>query len=73
MENKGKTWSRGTNSYLPFGVNVNFNLTLLLEKSLHFEIYNPQKSSKGLVLEPWSGGSSSIPHGDRPKINKSNK
>ena len=22
MENKGKTWSRGTNSRLPFGVNV---------------------------------------------------
>ena len=27
MENKGKTWSRGTNSRLPFGVNVNLNLS----------------------------------------------
>ena len=26
-ENKGKTWSRGTNSRLPFGVNVNLNLS----------------------------------------------
>ena len=27
MENKVKTWSRGTNSRLPFGINVNFNLS----------------------------------------------
>ena len=27
MENKGETWSRGTNSRLPFGVNVNLNLS----------------------------------------------
>ena len=27
MENKGKTWSRGTNSCLPFGVNVDLNLS----------------------------------------------
>ena len=27
MENKGKTWSRGTNSRLPFGVNINLNLS----------------------------------------------
>ena len=27
MENKGKTWSRGTNSRPPFGVNVNLNLS----------------------------------------------
>ena len=27
MKNKGKTWSRGTNSHLPFGVNVNVNLS----------------------------------------------
>ena len=24
---KGKTWPRGTNSHLPFGVNVNLNLS----------------------------------------------
>ena len=29
MENKGKTWSRGTNSRLPFGVNVNLNLSIV--------------------------------------------
>ena len=27
MENKGKTWSRGTNSRLPFSVNVILNLS----------------------------------------------
>ena len=27
-ENKRKTWSRGTNSRLPFGVNVNLNLSI---------------------------------------------
>ena len=27
MENKGKTWSHGTNSRLPFGVNLNLNLS----------------------------------------------
>ena len=27
MTIKGKTWSRGTNSCLPFGVNVNLNLS----------------------------------------------
>ena len=27
--NKGETWSRGTNSLLPFGVNVNLNLSIL--------------------------------------------
>ena len=26
MENKGKTWSRGTNSRLPFGVNVSLTI-----------------------------------------------
>ena len=26
-KNKGTTWSRGTNSRLPFGVNVNLNLS----------------------------------------------
>ena len=26
MKNNGKVWSRGTNSPLPFGVNVNLNL-----------------------------------------------
>ena len=26
MKNNGKIWSRGTNSRLPFGVNVNLNL-----------------------------------------------
>ena len=30
MENKGKTWSRGTNSRPPFGVNVNLNLSNIL-------------------------------------------
>ena len=25
----GKTWSRGTNSSLPFGVNVNLNLPII--------------------------------------------
>ena len=25
---KGKTWSRGTNSRLPFGVNMNLNLSM---------------------------------------------
>ena len=29
-EVKGKTWSRGTNSRLPFGVNVNLNLSNVL-------------------------------------------
>ena len=28
MENKGEHWSRGTNSCLPFGVNVNLNLRI---------------------------------------------
>ena len=28
MKNKGKTWSRGTNSRLPFGVNLNLNLSI---------------------------------------------
>ena len=28
-ENKGKTWLRGTNSRLPFGVKVNLNLSIL--------------------------------------------
>ena len=28
MTIKGKTWSHGTNSRLPFGVNVNLNLSL---------------------------------------------
>ena len=27
MTSKGRTWSRGTNSRLPFGVNVNLNLS----------------------------------------------
>ena len=27
---KGKTWSRGTNSVLPFSVNVDFNLSITL-------------------------------------------
>ena len=27
MKNNGKVWSRGTNSRLPFGVNVNLNLS----------------------------------------------
>ena len=27
MENKGKTWSRGTNSRLPFFVNVNLDFS----------------------------------------------
>ena len=26
---KGKTWSRGTNSRLPFSVNVNLNLSIM--------------------------------------------
>ena len=26
---RGKTWSRGTNSRLPFGVNVNLNLSII--------------------------------------------
>ena len=30
MENKGKTWSRGTNSRLPLGVNVNLNSFFVL-------------------------------------------
>ena len=29
MKNKGKTWSRGSNSRLPFGVNVNLNLSII--------------------------------------------
>jgi len=29
-KNKGKTWSRGTNSRLPFGVNVNLNLSIII-------------------------------------------
>ena len=29
-EKKGKTWSRGTNSRLPFGVNINLNLYNIL-------------------------------------------
>ena len=28
MKNKGRTWSRGTNSRLPFGVIVNLNLSI---------------------------------------------
>ena len=28
MKNKGKTWSRGTKSRLPFVVNVNLNLSI---------------------------------------------
>ena len=28
-KNRGKTWSRGTNLRLPFGVNVNLNLSLI--------------------------------------------
>ena len=32
-KNKGKTWSRGTNSRLPFGVNVNLNLSNIKNKS----------------------------------------
>ena len=28
MESKGKTWSRGTNSRLPFAVNLNLNLSI---------------------------------------------
>ena len=31
-ENKGETWSRGTNSCLLFGVNVNLNLCILVGK-----------------------------------------
>ena len=29
-----KTWSRGTNSRLPFGVNVNLNLSIILFQSI---------------------------------------
>ena len=29
-----KTWSRGTNSSLPFGVNVNLNLSIILFQSI---------------------------------------
>ena len=28
---KGKTWSRGSNSRLPFGVNMNLNLSVSIE------------------------------------------
>ena len=40
MENKGKTWSRGTNLRLPFGVNVNLNLSVVrnqhhINQSIH--------------------------------------
>ena len=30
---RGETWSRGTNSSLPFGVNVNLNLSIV-----HFQL-----------------------------------
>ena len=46
MKNKGETWSRGTNSRLPFGVNVDLNLSnatdLLvteLQSNLHVLIF----------------------------------
>ena len=43
MENKGKTWSRGTNSRLPFFVNVNLDFS----SSLFWRApFNPQASSK---------------------------
>ena len=31
---RGETWSRGTNSSLPFGVNVNLNLSIV-----HFQFF----------------------------------
>ena len=34
MKNKGKTWSRGTNSRLPFGVNVYLNLSNIIPLTL---------------------------------------
>ena len=30
---KGKTWSRGANSRLPFGVSVNLNFSIIFKKA----------------------------------------
>ena len=51
MENKGKTWSRGTNSRLPFFVNVNLDFS----SSLFWRAtFNPQASSKLACTGPLS-------------------
>ena len=51
MENKGKTWSRGTNSRLPFFVNVNLDFSSSLFWPATF---NPQASSKLACTRPLS-------------------
>ena len=46
---KDKTWSRGTNSRLPFGVNVNLNLSIILFQS----IVNLQRNASIIGSEGW--------------------
>ena len=51
MENKGKTWSRGTHLRLPFGVNMNLNFSNMMKTACSTKLQQP------VIAE---GGSSSI-------------
>ena len=42
-------WSRGTNSRLLFGVNVNFNLSFMWRTSLGFLEYNKDKEKQPTI------------------------
>ena len=41
MENKGKTWSRGTHLRLPFGVNMNLNFSNMMKTACSTKLQQP--------------------------------
>ena len=41
MENKGKTWSRGTHLRLPFGVNMNLNFSNMMKTAYSTKLQQP--------------------------------
>ena len=50
MENKGKTWSRGTISRLPFGVNMNLNFSNMMKTACSTKLQQPVIAEGGSLI-----------------------